>query len=372
MVLAKLKAAEVRAVTRIAAKFRGRMSMRIAEEKKMRRNSSEGHWDNRKKQMLAIHEVEKTARNTFRHKVASRGNGMSPDGSPMAGQPRRLTEQAARNCAGAGGSRAGSRRVSDAEIREPAAGSEEIWKGYYVIGACTARVTVWETPTGLLHVQINYVASKVMRNLLLTYKDLRHFSEKRVGEMDAEGKRRLAEKVCTELTEVDSPTPEMLQRVPNLRPLTDAARHDLAKRLRLRKFPADRLVMRQHERGDCMFFVKSGDLRVNVNGRQVHSLGASDFFGEIALMSRDCERTATVQTVTRCELYKLSREDFVEVMMLHPGMDKMMADAGADYTMWDKVRKKFQDRRGKQKWDQFARVAGDVQDAEEHRYIEQG
>ena len=57
-----------------------------------------------------------------------------------------------------------------------------------------------------------------------------------------------------------------------------------------------------------MCFISSGTVSVDV-GAEPHILEAGDFFGEIALL-KDCERTATVTTITECQLLVLSVENF--------------------------------------------------------------
>ena len=52
---------------------------------------------------------------------------------------------------------------------------------------------------------------------------------------------------------------------------------------------------------------------VSVEGRQVATLGAGDYFGEIALL-RDAPRTATVTAKTRTTLLELERADFLEIV----------------------------------------------------------
>ena len=56
---------------------------------------------------------------------------------------------------------------------------------------------------------------------------------------------------------------------------------------------------------------------VSVEGRQVATLGAGDYFGEIALL-RDAPRTATVTAKTRTTLLELERADFLEEIVGHP------------------------------------------------------
>ena len=68
-----------------------------------------------------------------------------------------------------------------------------------------------------------------------------------------------------------------------------------------------------------MYFVKSGQLEAfSEETGQVYSVmkdGA--FFGEIALLN-EVRRTASVKTLTYCELFVLEREDFEQEMENYP------------------------------------------------------
>lgn len=67
-------------------------------------------------------------------------------------------------------------------------------------------------------------------------------------------------------------------------------------------------VCTQGEHGTDMFFVKDGELDVEVEGAgKVHVLGEGDFFGEKALLAADDVRTATVRATTPCLLLSLSK-----------------------------------------------------------------
>ncbi|MEA2194279.1 MAG: hypothetical protein QOG42_713, partial [Solirubrobacteraceae bacterium] len=72
-------------------------------------------------------------------------------------------------------------------------------------------------------------------------------------------------------------------------------------------------VVRQGERGDCVYLVDSGALRVHADGLEVARLGPGECFGEIALL-RDRPRTATVTATEPVALYRLGREEFLAVV----------------------------------------------------------
>ena len=56
--------------------------------------------------------------------------------------------------------------------------------------------------------------------------------------------------------------------------------------------------------------IESGKADVLIDGRNVRTLGPSDFFGEIALL-RDVPRTATVRTLSDVTLLRLDRDSFL-------------------------------------------------------------
>jgi voltage-gated potassium channel len=83
--------------------------------------------------------------------------------------------------------------------------------------------------------------------------------------------------------------------------------------------PEDHII-RQGEYGDCMYFVNTGEVEVVVSGKVVARLGAGSFFGETALMQHE-KRTATVRTLSYCEVYRLSRQSFDGLRGKYPEFD---------------------------------------------------
>jgi putative peptide zinc metalloprotease protein len=73
-------------------------------------------------------------------------------------------------------------------------------------------------------------------------------------------------------------------------------------------------VIAQGEIGTSMYIIRQGQVEVvaareGAVDRRVAVLGPGEYFGEIALVE-SVPRTATVKTLTECELYALSKEDF--------------------------------------------------------------
>ena len=97
---------------------------------------------------------------------------------------------------------------------------------------------------------------------------------------------------------------------------------ELVARMQSRNFEAGRVVVRQGEVGDSMFVVRRGSvklLRRDEDGRETHlgTLGAGDYFGELALITNKVRR-ATVVTITECEILELKKQDLEEFTARYP------------------------------------------------------
>jgi MFS family permease len=116
--------------------------------------------------------------------------------------------------------------------------------------------------------------------------------------------------------EVLAPTAELalVDIVPLFAPLSIAAKEHLAARLIEVPAAPGEVVIRTGDHGDRFYIVADGALQVT-NGREA-SIGAGDFFGEIALI-RDVPRTATVTATAPSRLYALEREDFLAAVTGH-------------------------------------------------------
>ena len=74
-------------------------------------------------------------------------------------------------------------------------------------------------------------------------------------------------------------------------------------------------VVREGDVDDSgMFFVRQGDVSVSIRKKHIRTLSRGDFFGELALVSKEGRRTASVTCLTNCKLLSLSRNEFRSVM----------------------------------------------------------
>lgn len=85
-------------------------------------------------------------------------------------------------------------------------------------------------------------------------------------------------------------------------------------------------LTRQGDRGREFGVIVDGDASVSADGNPIASLGAGDFFGEIALVS-DIPRTATVTATSEVRLLVVSARDFRRLMRESPAVQNKVLQA---------------------------------------------
>jgi hypothetical protein len=100
--------------------------------------------------------------------------------------------------------------------------------------------------------------------------------------------------------------------------------------LRLRAYGPGRIVVTEGEPGDSLFVVTTGLCRAYVRNRaghnmEVRELVEGDFFGEISVLTGH-PRSATITTVTPCELLELDRAGFESITTTHPRVREVLQE----------------------------------------------
>ena len=91
---------------------------------------------------------------------------------------------------------------------------------------------------------------------------------------------------------------------------------EIADLLELKRVPADFLIINEGDPADAIYFISIGQVEVELSSGPI-TLGAGDFFGEIALL-KECKRTASVRSISPCELMVLSVQDFQALLRANP------------------------------------------------------
>ncbi|MGH9399692.1 MAG: cyclic nucleotide-binding domain-containing protein, partial [Thermoanaerobaculia bacterium] len=90
------------------------------------------------------------------------------------------------------------------------------------------------------------------------------------------------------------------------------------------------VIVREGEPGDTLYLIVQGTMRVSTRGQEgedvaLATLGAGDFFGEVALLTGR-PRTATVAALTETELLALDRATVNKLRGRHPAIDASLAE----------------------------------------------
>jgi CRP-like cAMP-binding protein len=81
----------------------------------------------------------------------------------------------------------------------------------------------------------------------------------------------------------------------------------------VRAFSGGEAVIREGDKGDELFIVLAGKVKVLRGGAVLTTLGSGEHFGEMSLI-RSVPRSATVTADGPCELIAIRRADFFEIL----------------------------------------------------------
>jgi CRP-like cAMP-binding protein len=82
----------------------------------------------------------------------------------------------------------------------------------------------------------------------------------------------------------------------------------------LKTIPADTVVFRQGDPGECCYVVVQGSVVVIKNGQNVRVLGQGETFGEVALMLNQGKRSATIRSQTETVVLEIPFDKFYQIL----------------------------------------------------------
>jgi CRP/FNR family cyclic AMP-dependent transcriptional regulator len=102
---------------------------------------------------------------------------------------------------------------------------------------------------------------------------------------------------------------DVLKRVPLFAGLDDRELEQIAGTMRERRFSSGDTVTEEGAGGAGFFIVEEGSADVSVDGERRGSIGAGDYFGEIALLTGS-DRTATITATSDMICWGMTPWDF--------------------------------------------------------------
>jgi voltage-gated potassium channel len=119
-------------------------------------------------------------------------------------------------------------------------------------------------------------------------------------------------------------TKDFLTNIPLFKYSSEALQNELLLSLKHQTYPPNCFVIREGETGNEIFFIADGDLKiVPQNGKNYKDFSSGDYFGEMSLILNE-KRTASIVTLTFCNLFCLHKEDYVRIKEEYPELRKVL------------------------------------------------
>ena len=125
---------------------------------------------------------------------------------------------------------------------------------------------------------------------------------------------------------------EELRAVGFLDLLPSESLHQLAEDIQERLYATGERIIREGDKGDELFIIRRGRVRVEVGGRrrkEVARLGPGQFFGEMSLMT-GAERRASVSAVDEVLVLVIDRDALRPVLAANPELAEVISDSLAE------------------------------------------
>lgn len=150
---------------------------------------------------------------------------------------------------------------------------------------------------------------------------IRHVMERQETHMYFHGLVRKKEKYSQPLS--------VLHELDIFKPFSEEAKLYLSKRMQIRRFAPDELIVEQGDSGDSLFIILEGAVAVWVsledgNEIEVARMGAGNFFGEMALLTGE-KRTASIVALAETTVYEITKHDIAPLLEREPEISKRIS-----------------------------------------------
>ncbi len=116
---------------------------------------------------------------------------------------------------------------------------------------------------------------------------------------------------------------------PLLRPLDEADRRRVLAAASRRRYRQGEAIFREGDRGDSLHLLDRGHVAVQMTTPlgdvlTLAVLGPGEMFGELAALSSESHRTATILSIERTETLVISGDDFADLRRRHPSVNELL------------------------------------------------
>ncbi|NNF52627.1 MAG: cyclic nucleotide-binding domain-containing protein, partial [Gammaproteobacteria bacterium] len=189
---------------------------------------------------------------------------------------------------------------------------------------------------------VNAVQERLAKRMILLAQDEAYVEQVRrgliprgMGEALAASVREQARRLSGgEVARLRIEPRELIRKVPFLASIGSAEVEEIVNRLQPFTATSRQRIFAAGDQGDALYLIARGVVRISVGDkkegteRDVATLMAGDFFGEMALLD-EAPRAANVTAMTPCTMYKLKRSDVLKLMVKFPGIRATLEEEGA-------------------------------------------
>ncbi len=120
----------------------------------------------------------------------------------------------------------------------------------------------------------------------------------------------------------------ILDKVEIFEGLTPQEMEALAASSVVRSYPKNTVIINENDHADSLYIIESGGVKVycsDKNGKEfiMNTLGAEDYFGELALLDDD-KRSASVRTMEKSNFCIIYKDEFNQVLEQQPNIAKTL------------------------------------------------
>ena len=112
---------------------------------------------------------------------------------------------------------------------------------------------------------------------------------------------------------------EFIETAPMFKYCSSSLQNVLLAALKQQTFPPDCYVVEEGEKGNEIIFIANGKMIISSeNSNQIHgTFEKGDYFGDLSMILGE-KRTASVKTITYCDIFILSSNDFNKIKTEYP------------------------------------------------------